>query len=317
MTGVFDGLQTARRSSTRFVNLASRKGFSPKEESLTDHLLSRLPEGVQVRTFTRAQENSAAGADWLWWWTDGIEWFGSLVQAKRRRAGGHPYDFEYTPRASTRNPSPEPQIVTLLRAADALAVPAVYVLYNHGQLHPSTTDLCGRVSGERPCKRLAVAALPALVAQYRSTMGGDSIGDAKPVECLACAANSERITPWFARQTTPEMVQFLRHSTSLPRTVAGGLVQQLAWVRMAQFRDLSSASTPATAASPQVVHDVGDDVGHFSEPWVGHVMRGLRAAPPQWVRGLQEEGSVDVDLPIEIAGVVIIRESTDIAAADD
>ena len=112
-------------------------------------------------------------------------------------------------------------------------------------------------------------------------------------------------------------MQFVRNSATLPRTVAAGFVQQLAWVRMAQLRDLSSASIPDGAVSQQVVRDVGDDVGHFSEPWVGHVMRGLREAPPQWVRGLEEQGSVDVDLPVEIAGVVIIRDSTGVSTAPE
>jgi hypothetical protein len=314
---IFAGFQTARRSSTRFVNSARRKGFSPKEESLTDHFLSRLPESVQVRTFTRAQESSTTGADWLWWWTDGSEWFGALVQAKRRQEGRTPYDFRYRPRPSVRNPDPDRQVDTLLRAAHSLSVPAVYVLYNHGQLSPSTTDLCGRVGGERPCTSLAVAVLPALVAQFRSVFGDDSIGDAKPVECLACPTNSQRVTPWFTRMTTPAMMRFLRHSATLPRLVAAGLIQQIASVRMDQFRDFSRTQLIYGPSREQVVRDVGDDTGHFSEAWVAHVMRGLRSSPPRWVRELEEHGEFDVDLPIDIGGVVIVRDAADPLAAEE
>lgn len=309
MKEIFDGLQTARRSSTRFVAAAKRRGFSPKEESLTDHLLSKLPADASVRTFTRAEENRASGADWLWWWTDGVEWFGSLVQAKRRLPGSQPYDFAYTPRASRRNPVPQPQIVTLLDAAAALGVPAVYALYNHGQLPANAHDLCGRTGGERPCTRLAVAAVPALVAQNWSGTGVDVAAYSKPIECLACPSNAQRISPYLAWCTTPQVVTVVRDAASLPRVVAAGLLQQVAEVRMGQLRSASGPPRSATISLGQgaVVTDVGDDMGHFSEPWVSHIMRGLRSVAPRWLAALAQGDAVEVDLPVGLAGVVIVH----------
>lgn len=101
----------------------------------------------------------------------------------------------------------------------------------------------------------------------------------------------------------------MRDAASLPRVVAAGLLQQVAEVRMGQFRSASGPPRSATISLDQgaVVTDVGDDMGHFSEPWVSHIMRGLRSAAPRWLAALAQGDAVEVDLPVGLAGVVIVR----------
>lgn len=65
------------------------------EESLTDFILlflrDRHRDTVFVRKFNRRQERKV-GADWEWWFTDGAQWFGMLVQAKRLNPAQLTYD---------------------------------------------------------------------------------------------------------------------------------------------------------------------------------------------------------------------------------
>jgi hypothetical protein len=307
VTDVFDGLKAARRATARFVQSAVDRGFEPKEESITDYLLSQLPPDLDVRIFTRAEENSTYGADWLWWWTDGHEWFGSLIQAKRRLPGRRPYDFHYTPRRSGRNPDPEPQIDTLLRAASRHGVPAVYALYNGDSLPEPVRDRCACThQGEATRTRLSTAVVPALVAQLANPRGIDVSESWAPLECLACPHSDVGGTPLVLCALSSEMKAFLRADANLPRAVARRQLTQLAWARIGQFRAFS-AWQPPRLRNDRVVTETGDDRGHFSEPWIEHVMRGLRSEPPEYIWQLMEDELASAPAELDrLAGVVIV-----------
>lgn len=289
MRSVFDHLQTARRAVVRHALAADRAGFAAHEQALTEVVLTRAAPAVRVWVLNQREE-ARVGADWLWWWQGGGEWFGVLIQAKRHKPDGGKvwYDFDYRTR-----PGQQRQIDRLLHSARALGVPAAYVLYNHPPIPPTTlvrptcctTDEAWRV-------RLRVAVVSALLA--RSVIGFEDVvaQHARPIECLTCGRPSLGLG-WTARAldiTDPALLALLRQrELNAPRSVARTLLAQLAERRAAQFREaaadaplMGAVSRPADAGD-RIFGTVPDDRGHFGESYYDHVLRGLRNRPPDYV----------------------------------
>jgi len=93
------------RLCTTFIGLAEwtrtvlRQGYQAGiyigEESLTDFALVRIanrnPQHVRTRKFTRTQEGSRTGADWLWLLgSESDQWLPLLVQAKVMHPNARP-----------------------------------------------------------------------------------------------------------------------------------------------------------------------------------------------------------------------------------
>ncbi len=287
---VVDQLRTARRAAVRHAAAASRAGFNAHEQALTEIVLTRAAPAARIWTFSQREE-ARTGADWLWWWSSGSEWFGALVQAKRNkpRHGLPWYDFGYRTGAGDR------QIDLLLGHARRLGVPAAYVLYNHPRIEPGVTlgSPCCIAPYESWRTRLGVAVVPALLAQ--PLVGGSedvAIQHARPLECLVCAGRRPRLLrPVASSVIDPDLRSFLRGgSVTLTRVVALGLLAQLAQMRMGQFR-----AAPATGveldAPRQVFRQLPTDRGHFVEPYFEHVLRGLLRQPPWYLNALLEGGT--------------------------
>jgi len=284
----------------RHQRAAARAHSDAPEETLTEILLTRLDAQAQVRLFNRFEESRFTGADWLWWWTDGHEWFGSLVQAKRMKAGRRAYDFGYTPRPSTSNPHPVPQVERLLRTARQLDVPAVYALYNAGELPRGAQGRCTERPGyETPHTRLQVAYLPALIADHLNRMKRSSAVDvlpwSSPIECIACPRRDRSVLPiGVDRFKQPDLVRFLLEATHpLPRRVAKALLDPIAVLRLSQYWDARPVDAAdeirgigAADRTGSVFRRLPLDQGHLSEPYVEHVLRGLRSEPPEYLGAL-------------------------------
>lgn len=281
---IVERLQTARRSAVRHAAAAERAGFAAHEQALTEIVLTRAAPAVQVWTFSQREE-ATTGADWLWWWRGGGEWFGALVQAKRNKpVRSRPwYDFGYWTGSGHR------QVDRLLDTAKRLEVPAVYVLYNISPISPSVpvSSPCCTMPSEGWRARLRVAVLPALMAQ--TLVGGNedvAVQYARPLECLACPGPTPRLVPSVRSGIADdELLQFLSaQSLSLPRLVARGLLAQLTHMRMGQFRQAPpDLGRPDFDVLDRVFTGLPMDAGHFAEPYFDHVLRGLRTRPPEYV----------------------------------
>lgn len=142
---------------------------------------------------------------------------------------------------------------------------------------------------------------------------GIAVQYARPLECLACLSPTPRLVPSVRLGIADgELLQFLSaQSLSLPRRVARGLLTQLTRMRMGQFRQAPpDFRRPGLEVPDRVFTGLPTDTGHFAEPYFDHVLRGLRANPPEYVtaalKGLPMEEFAQVVEGIE--GLVILDD---------
>lgn len=309
-----DDLQTARRAVKRHAAAADRAGFTAHEQALTEIVLTRAAPSASVYTYSQRDEGRV-GADWLWWWHGASEWFGVLVQAKRNkpRSTRTPwYDFGYQTGSGYR------QVDLLLATARRYGVPAAYVLYNHpaiGRSVPVSAACCSHPR-ESWRTRLQVAVLPALMAPGLIGAEDVAVQHARPLECLVChGPTPPLLRPVASGITSERLRRFITGAEGeFPRVVARGLLTQLADRRLGQLRAAAAdVVDPTTQIPDRVFVDLPEDVGHFSEPYFEHVLRGLRTQAPEYVSALQEGvlfEEIGADLE-GIDGVVVWRDDPD------
>ncbi|MEJ8649668.1 DUF6615 family protein [Streptomyces sp. MS1.AVA.3] len=141
-------------------------GWAPGEESFTDFNLQdiRREHGgrVTIRQFNRAQE-AENGADWEWWFHDGVRGVGMRVQAKKAQKNG---SFRLRYRSGRRRQGP---LQSLQLIEDAVTVDCLpfYVLYNHRNWVPIDDELavrdCQHSNGDQ--RQLGCTLVSALVVQ--------------------------------------------------------------------------------------------------------------------------------------------------------
>lgn len=305
-----DDLQTARRAAKRHAAAADRAGFTAHEQALTEIVLTRAAPSASVYTYSQRDEGRV-GADWLWWWRGTREWFGVLVQAKRNkpRSTRTPwYDFGYQTGSGAR------QVDLLLASARRLGVPAVYVLYNHPAIgrSVSVSAACCSYPRESWRTRLQVAVVPALMAP--GLIGNEDVAaqHARPLECLVCHGPVPALLrPVVTGITSEKLRRFITgEDGDFPRVVARGLLTQLADRRLGQLRAASDVVGPTSQIPDRVFVDLPEDLGHFTEPYFEHVLRGLRTQAPEYVSALQEGVPFDeLGADLEgVDGVVVWRE---------
>lgn len=293
----------------RHAAAADRAGFMAHEQALTEIVLTRASSAAHVRTFNQREE-ARTGADWLWWWRGGGEWFGVLVQAKRNKPvrSKPSYDFGYRSGSGSR------QVDLLLHAARHFGVPAMYVLYNHPPIPRAVavSSPCCVHAYEGWRTRLRVAVVPALVAQTLVGAEERAVQYARPLECLVCRGRMPRLIPsvWTSI-SDDQLIEYLTGSAaSLPRLVSLSILAQVADQRLGQFRQSEFPLQTGLDERDNVFTDLPSDGGHFSEPYFDHVLRGLRSKPPWYIAAALdgapwEEVAQDLE---GIQGVVIFDD---------
>jgi hypothetical protein len=210
-----------------------------EEVTATNILLAEASPDVRYWKFTKRQE-SAVGADWLWWWIDttGTS-FGLLTQAKvlKRHGTGWRIDFGY------RRKKTEPtQIDKLIAASMRFSVPAAHVLYcgtptyrvglNCGLAHPEGANCRDR-------ERAGVSIVPSIVPQYfMPRMSGNVAAMAfhwsLPLEDVADLSRPQPpLRPLAA--VHPDITEFMRHPQVGARRVAKTMLEAVHSIRMGQF----------------------------------------------------------------------------------
>ncbi|MFD9444217.1 hypothetical protein ACFWBR_38035 [Streptomyces sp. NPDC060006] len=282
------------------------------EVAATQVLLSTASPRVQFVEFT-ADHEKENGADWLWWWVDRDgTCYGLLVQAKILKVNGRRWsvDFTYKTRGDDRT-----QLSKLIRAANRFDVPAAYVLYCGDSQYRSTLN-CDRTHDDIPCKerdRVGVSTVSALVAETAVGLGGTSAGvmafhDAIPVEDIASPDGLDAPIVPLARGLDEDLERFLRQPQRGSRRVAKELLRPVQQIRNGQFAGAAvmQRATPVTNA---LFQNVPNDFGHFSVPYLAHMLCGLRAEVPDYVRDVLEGRPPPPWVTDHLGGIVVIPDA--------
>ncbi len=303
------GLQRGRIAVQKLMSTFLDMEQMWAEEAATGRLLEEAYPHVRFRKFTTGEE-ARNGADWLWWWIDhtGTS-FGMLVQAKllkRRRNGWH-IDFGYRRRATQPT-----QIHRLFATAEKFAVPAVYVLYCGDQIYRAGMDCDRTVHPDAHCRereRAGVTILTAIVAERFLTLAGataaaEEFHESTPLEDIADPDRPQPFLPPLGR-VAPEVAQFMLRPQDGARRVAKELLEPVHRIRIRQF---SAALVDRVESTDNALfHDLPADRGHFSVPYIPHILSGLRRTAPGYVEDVILGRTPPTWVTSSVEGVVVIR----------
>lgn len=178
--------------------------LSRSEEAITSDILLELTRShaheVRIYQFDKPEEASS-GADWDWWFTDGEEWYGIRVQAKKLDGR----NCRYSSLGHRVGSNGRLQIEILLAEAHRLHLFPMYCFYNYWDTAQRITWNCRSYDESNVLFACAVADARAVKAVFDqgdirlAKMSSISL----PRNCLVCCP--------FAAHNGP----------SLPRTVQG------------------------------------------------------------------------------------------------
>jgi hypothetical protein len=280
-------------------------GLTWSEETVTEISLPMGLPFVKPVMFNRAQE-SAVGADWLWWWLDlssGV-CFGMLVQAKRVKGGPGKWTVDVSHGGGV-------QQERLMAVADRFEVPAVYGVYMGGaSLRKKMGCLHGGLSPCVACTRMAITLMPALslpVSRTKSELIDLTVLEGVPLEDLADTARPAGVVKdvnFRQLSAGSELRAFLVEPQSGPSEVAKQIFRSVS-VRRANQKSAAVAER-LELVGEQVFSDFPGDRGHFAIPYFPHVLRGLRKNPPNYVRDLLADLAVPSEVSEAVDGIVLI-----------
>ncbi|MEU6621880.1 hypothetical protein ABZ926_14040 [Streptomyces litmocidini] len=279
----------------------------------TQVLLAEASPRIQFQEFTSAEE-AEAGADWMWWWVDRDgTCFGLLTQAKILKVSGRRWavDFGYTTKGHAQS-----QINKLIEAAEPYSVPAAYVLYCGDRKYRATIE-CSRTHRGVLCRdreRVGVSVVCALVAQkaarlHQNAAGLEVFHDAVPVEDITSPVEGlDEPVHSLVRELDEELARFLRQPQRGARRVAKELLRPLERIRRGQFARAATLEQAVLTAGA-LFQNVPADRGHFSVPYLDHVLRGLRTGVPDYVRDVMEGRAPSAGVANGLGGIVVIPDA--------
>jgi hypothetical protein len=305
-TSLLKALGRVRLAAQRHMDERDESGLGWVEESVTDASIHKGLPQVRVIQFTRHQEGGGVGADYLWWWLDrsSDECFGMLVQAKRLSRSNARWTIDVGHRGGR-------QFRDLLQTAEYFEVPAVFAVYMGGRVFRSALP-CSH-DGEpdcRDCERMAIS----IIGAYQVSVSWESPADTAATVLSESLPLENLVDPETApgaiwdvnmRHLGPELRQFLEDDQDGPRDVARRIFGAVARQRMGAFS--AAVAERTTLPSSPIFAEVPRDRGHYPGPYFSHFLRGLRNAPPAYVRDIEAGLPVDPEVANRVAGVVLIR----------
>ncbi|WP_228925292.1 hypothetical protein [Streptomyces sp. DH7] len=313
-TGPYEALKQARLRVDELMWKSRAANGMWLETSATQVLLTTAWPRVDYQEF-KASEETENGADWLWWWLDSDgTCYGILVQAKNLKIAGtrrYTVDFGYKTKNDERL-----QIAKLIKTADEWKVPAAYMLYcgdteYRSKLECDRTHPAGSLCRDRD--RAGVAAVSALVAQtavglYGAQSGVAAFHDAVPVEDIASPDGIDAPIVPLARGLSGDLERFLRDPQRGSRRVAKEMLRPVQQIRNGQFAG-AAVMGRANQVAGALFQDVPSDHGHFTVPYLAHVLRGLRTEIPSYVRDILEGRTPPTWVAERLGGIVVITDA--------
>lgn len=303
-TTLLDALTRIRRQAEGHMDHQDRTGLGWSEETVTEIAIGAGLPFVKPIPFNRRQE-SAVGADWLWWWLDrsSEECFGMLVQAKRIKHEGNKWKLDVD-HGNGR------QQLSLIESAEQLEVPAIYGVYTGGMV--LRKDLGCRHRLPSPCSaciRMAITMMPAFSlspAWEQDALADLTFAEGVPLEDLGDPLKPAGLVKDVNFRGLPdgELRDFLTEQQTGPREVAKKIFRSVSTRRAGQKSAV--LTRPVEVAGEQVFHELPGDRGHFAAAYYPHFFGGLRRSPPNYLRDVM----AGIEPPAEItrlsAGVVLI-----------
>ncbi|MGW4330338.1 hypothetical protein ACWEKR_31165 [Nocardia sp. NPDC004573] len=315
MTAVENAFRWARVQAVRHMAACERTGLRWSETTITEIVTAHTSRAVTVVPFTQRAE-VLSGADWVWWWVDGADAYGMLVQAKRvtvTRSKWN-FDFGYGARGAARS-----QREVLRSAAAALGLLPVYALYL-GTGGYRRWERCPDVhrSGRCVhCVKRTLSLMPALLAdELLVSDAASTYGRSVALEDMwTRPPASPPLIPALKNQLAPELSDFLQNRQDGTRAVARSMIDRVLRARSEQFSAVSTSVVSAHYGGHDqlgsVFCDVPDDTGHWGLRYFEHTLNPLRHAPPGYVleitAGDFNEDRVVSNMPDNVAGIVVVR----------
>lgn len=308
MTAVRSALASGRTACLDHMAACEQADLQWTEEPVTEILLSRTAPQVRFASFTRRQE-AQVGADWLWWWVSASgESFGMLVQAKRLHVADKRWSFKFNHNSGEQRRS-------LFNAAETLAVAPVYNLYLGTQQYrggAACGDEAHDPDGCETCAMRAVSVMPANLAVSHLVEDGESTYE-RSLALEAAFDNAEEQSAWLGAidaQLTDEVRAFVTTPQAGVRAVARSLVDRVLQVRAGQFSKNVEEMVRTEHLGP-VFRELPGDRGHFGEPYLPMILRGLVHAPPAYVLSVLASEPLGEPPAANVAGVVVALLGTD------
>ncbi|MGW3308234.1 DUF6615 family protein [Streptomyces sp. NPDC001073] len=306
--GLLGSLTSARQSIDEFTRFWLNTGEMWSEESATDLLCWKAAPHLRPIKFNRHQE-ADTGADWLWWFIDRNSGtcFGMLCQAKNLRRTSSGWHIKYDQKSKHH----APQMDALRQTADDLKVPDVYVLYCGDSAYREGLDCLAGHGGRgcARCERAGVSLISGLLARYffgldPKTAAVDSFRHAMTLEGLADPdLRTGYVWDVNFRECPEELKRFLAMPQYGSAEVAKKVLTQLIEKRRGDA--FVADGRRVTTSDDAVFRRVPGDRGHFGEPYLGTVLRGLRRTVPPYVADALDGRGLPPWLVERVDGLVV------------
>lgn len=315
MPQVDDALRRARIHAVRQMAACEEAGLRWSETAVTEIVTAYVAKAATVVPFTPSAE-AQSGADWVWWWVDGAEAYGMLVQAKRAKVtnSGWSFDFGYQVGGKGRS-----QREVLIETAAALDLLPTYALYlgtgsYRGWRRCSSIHRSGRCLA---CVKRSISLMPALLADKSLVRDSASTYERSVAleDVVSSPAVGAPLIPALREQLAPELSEFLKERPDGTRAVVRRMIDRVLQVRSGQFSAVETSDVGAYSGEHDrlaaVFTDLPYDTGHWSQSYFKQTLHPLRHTPPwyalEMMTGDFDSGRIKSEMPQSVAGVIVVH----------
>ncbi|PAY24288.1 hypothetical protein CEY15_04705 [Dietzia natronolimnaea] len=316
MSEIDAAFRRARIHAVRQMSACEQAELRWSETSITEIVMAYAAQAATVVPFTQNAE-ARSGADWVWWWIDGDEAYGMLVQAKRVTVSDSQWMFDFGYKVSGTGRTQHEVLHDAARLLDLLPTYALYL----GTGDYRSWQRCSSVhrSGRcLACVKRSISLMPALLAD--GALVRDSVSTYERSVALedltSSAISAAPLIPALKRQLGPELSEFLTYRQDGTRAVARGMIDRVLQARLGQASTLDTSDSARTGEHDRlgsVFSEFPNDTGHWNQSYFRLMLAPLLRTPPwyalQVMTGNVDPRGIESEMPENIAGVIVVNLS--------